>query len=389
MPTVPELRIGVVAGATSTDAVALDARDRLLGSVRVAAGPDTARTAAAAVAKLVDDAALHPAHVRAVTLGTGYEMDDIVASQRVRRVAVVRIGAPLTLAVPPLATWPPRLRRQVSAGEIVVGGGAEYDGGSMTPLDEDALARFLACVADRAAGVAITAVFSPVAPEHELVAAAVARRELGCAVHVSLSHEISTVGLLERENATVLNAALRGTATQLAGALRAALAEQRLDAELYFAQNDGTIMSADHALRYPALMIAGGPGISMRGAAHLSGVGDAVVLDVGGTSAAVGVLVNGAPRERSTATDIAGVRTSLRLPDVARVPFGSGSTIAHDGEGPTLGPGSVGLRLTEEALAFGGSTPTLTDAAVAAGRARVGTVALGAAQRRELQPALA
>jgi hypothetical protein len=141
-------------------------------------------------------------------------------------------------------------------------------------------------------------------------------------VHVSLSHEIGSIGLLERENATVLNAALGGAAERLAMAVRATLAEVGIDAELFFAQNDGTLMVVEHALRFPALMVASGPGTTIRGAAHLSGVGDAVVVAVGATTSYVGALVNGIPHERTGPTDIAGVRTSLRLPDVHRVPTG-------------------------------------------------------------------
>ena len=64
--------------------------------------------------------------------------------------------------------------------------------------------------------MAITSVFAPVSARHELAAAEIVQRELGD-VHVSLSHEIGSLGLLERENATILNAALAGVASDVAG----------------------------------------------------------------------------------------------------------------------------------------------------------------------------
>ena len=70
-----------------------------------------------------------------------------------------------------------------------------------------------------AEGVAITSVFAPVSPRHELLAAEIVKRELG-EVHVSLSHEIGSIGLLERENATILNGALAGVARDVAEAMR-------------------------------------------------------------------------------------------------------------------------------------------------------------------------
>ena len=111
----------------------------------------------------------------------------------------------------------------MSAGEAVVRGGAEYDGRAAAALDEDEIARFLGEVWRHGEAVAITSVFSPVAPDQELAAAELVRRELGTARHVSLSHEIGSVGLLERENATVLNGALVGTVEAFATAFEEAL----------------------------------------------------------------------------------------------------------------------------------------------------------------------
>jgi len=317
-----DLRIGIASGTTGTDAVAIDDRDRLLATASVQAAGDVRGAIAAAIRAIVADDAVVPGAVRWVVLGSGQALEGVAAVQGVRKVAVVRVGGPLTLSVPPLATWPSALRDAVSAGEIVVAGGSEYDGRAMVALDEDAIARFLDGVGDEVQAIAISGVFAPVSPEHELAAADLVRRKLGNLVHVSLSHEIGSIGLLERENATVLNAALGGAAERLAVAVRATLAEVGIDAELFFAQNDGTLMVVEHALRFPALMVASGPGTTIRGAAHLSGVGDAVVVAVGATTSYVGALVNGIPRERTGPTEIAGVRTSLRLPDVHRVPTG-------------------------------------------------------------------
>jgi N-methylhydantoinase A/oxoprolinase/acetone carboxylase beta subunit len=227
------------------------------------------------------------------------------------------------------------------------------------------------------------------APEHELAAADVARRELGGDVRVSLSHEIGSLGLLERENATVLNAALVGVAGELAATHRAALEARGIDAELYFGQNDGTVMTLEHALRFPVLMIGSGPASAMRGAAWLSGVTGGVVVDVGGTRADVGSLVNGFPREAPPPTEIAGVRASFRTPDVISLPFGGASVVRMDGTGPALADDSLAGDVADRTLVFGGSTATLTDAAVAAGRADLGSGSLSLRERRALGAVLA
>lgn len=51
---------------------------------------------------------------------------------------------------------------------------------------------------------------------------------------------------------------------------------------------------------FPILTFSSGPTNSMRGAAFLSGLSDAIVVDIGGTTTDVGVLRNGFPREAST-----------------------------------------------------------------------------------------
>lgn len=327
----PELRISVVSGETTTDAVALDARDRLLATAHVETTGAINEDISTAIHAIAADDRVDPEAVRWVMLGTGHALEDVAALEALRRVAIVRIGGPLTTSVPPLATWPPALRAAVSAGEIIVGGGSEYDGRATVALDEDAIARFLAGVGGRAQSVAISGVFAPVSSAHELAAADVVRRELGSFIHVSLSHDIGSTGLLERENATVLNAALGGAAEQLAAAARTTLEAIGIDAELLFAQNDGTLMGVDHARRFPALMIASGPGTTIVGAAHLSGVGDAVVVAVGSTRTYIGALVNGIPRDHVGPIDIAGVRTNLRLPDARDVAIGTSSIASRSG----------------------------------------------------------
>jgi N-methylhydantoinase A/oxoprolinase/acetone carboxylase beta subunit len=162
------------------------------------------------------------------------------------------------------------------------------------------------------------------------------------------------------------------------------LAERDLDVATFFAQNDGTLMALDYASRYPVLTIGSGPANSIRGAAFLSGVEDAIVVDVGGTSTDLGVLSNGFPRESSFATDIGGVRTNFRMPDILSVAIGGGTIISGAPGSPRVGPVSVGYHLTEEGLVFGGGTATLTDAAVLGGKAVLGNSHRPSASVREL-----
>jgi N-methylhydantoinase A/oxoprolinase/acetone carboxylase beta subunit len=187
---------------------------------------------------------------------------------------------------------------------------------------------------------------------------------------ITSSVEIGRIGLLERENATILNACLRDLATTTIAAFRRAIRELEIHAPLYLTQNDGTLMSAEFAEQYPVLTFASGPTNSMRGAALLSGLADAIVVDIGGTTSDVGALAHGFPREASIVVEVGGVRTNFRMPDVYSFGLGGGSLVSD--EPLAIGPLSVGYRLTEDALVFGGSTLTATDIAVAAGTASIG-----------------
>jgi N-methylhydantoinase A/oxoprolinase/acetone carboxylase beta subunit len=372
----PDCRLGLDVGGTNTDAVIMDAADRVIAKVKVPGTADiTGGIVAAidAVLKAIPDSeqGTAPDRITHVMLGTTHATNAVLERVNLRRVAVIRIGGPATHSIRPMFSWPPDLVRAVSVGAVIVDGGIEFDGRDLSPLDTDAIARFLGQVGEQADGVAVTSVFAPVSARHELLAAEVVKRELG-EVHLSLSHEIGSIGLLERENATILNGALAGVARDVARAMREALKAHGLAPVTFFAQNDGTLMGLDQALRYPVLTIGSGPANSVRGAAFLTGLSDSLVADVGGTSTDVGVLTNGFPRDSSQGVEIGGVRTNFRMPDLVTIALGGGTMISPAADGVQVGPRSVGYRLTQEALVFGGTVPTLTDAAVAAGRADLG-----------------
>jgi len=364
MPS-PDLRLGVDVGGTNTDAVVLDAEDRLLAKAKVPTTPDVTKGIEAALAGVVEQ--VDRARITHAMFGTTHATNAVLERRGLRRVGVLRLGGPATQAIRPLFGWPADLREAVSAGERIVHGGIEFDGRELSPLDAEAVARFAGEVAGRADAIAIASVFAPVSDEHERAAEEIVRKELGD-VPISLSSQIGSLGLLKRENATVLNASLIDVARGVTSAIAGALERNGLRPVTFFAQNDGTLMDLEFAIRFPVLTIGSGPANSIRGAAYLTGRTDAIVVDVGGTSTDVGVLARGFPRESSFGVEIGGIRTNFRMPDLVTIALGGGTIVTED----ALGPESVGYRILEEALVFGGSTPTLTDAGVAGHRFALG-----------------
>jgi len=382
-----DCRLGIDVGGTNTDAVILDPADRVLAKAKVACTPDITGGITAAIDAVMRAPGVEAGRITHVMLGTTHATNAVLERKKLRRVAVIRIGGPATYSIRPMFEWPDDLAAAVSVGATIVDGGIEFDGRDLSPFDGEAVSRFLGEVGGAAETVAITSVFAPVSPRHELLAAELVKRELG-EVDISLSHEIGSVGLLERENATILNAALVEVARGVATAMQAALSAHGLRPVTYFAQNDGTLMALDHALRYPVLTIGSGPANSIRGAAFLTRTTDSLVVDVGGTSTDVGVLLNGFPRESSLGVEIGGIRTNFRMPDLVTIALGGGSVVSPEAGAARIGPQSVGYRLLTEALVFGGSTPTLTDGAVATGRAALGEASLIEGHRRLLEDAV-
>ena len=388
--------IGVDVGGTNTDAVLMDGA-RLVGAAKA---PTTADVTSGIVASVSELLAQNPrgAGVDAVMVGTTHFTNALLERRNLAATAVIRLCLPATQLLPPLVDWPEQLRDAVGGFTCMVAGGHEFDGREISPLDRDELRKTARELRSGGVGaVALSGVFSLVNPAHENEAAAIIREEVPD-MRVCLSHENGRMGLLERENAAALNACLGDMAALTITGIGEALKSLGINAPLFMSQNDGTLMDTEFASRFPVLTISSGPTNSMRGAAWLSGVRDGIVVDVGGTSTDVGSLVRGFPREAAVAIRLAGVRTNFRMPDMVSIPLGGGSIVlrqaqdeelgrtqgerlgrAYDkglgqapSDGLSIGPESVGYRLTEEALVFGGDTLTATDLAVAAGRARVG-----------------
>ena len=359
------MKIGIDVGGTNTDAVLIDGT-RILAGVKVPTTTDVGTGIREALTALLPS--LGGGRVTAIVIGTTHFTNALIQGVGLSPVAVLRIGAPATLALPPLCDWPDHLARCIGEYQRIVRGGHDFDGRRIAPLDEAAIADAAREIKARGlTSVAISSVFSVLSPTDEERAAEILCNEVSD-LAITLSSTIGRVGLLERENAATLNASLTALSARVVDSFRAAIAAIGLDAPFYVSQNDGTIMSADMVARFPVLTFASGPTNSMRGAALLSGLKDAIVVDIGGTTSDVGVIANGYPRESSIAVNIGGVRTNFRTPDLLSVGLGGGSRVHAN----RIGPDSVGHRLTSDALVFGGSTLTTTDIVVAAGLADIG-----------------
>jgi N-methylhydantoinase A/oxoprolinase/acetone carboxylase beta subunit len=377
-------RVGIDVGGTNTDAVLLEDA-RVVRAVKTPTTPDVTTGITRALQALLTETRPAPGHaptggraaraepattVDAVMIGTTHFTNAVVQRRDLTPVAAIRIGLPASASLEPFIDWPPDLAAIVRGEVVMLEGGHEYDGRPLVALDTSGVRAAARRI--REAGltsVGIASVFSPLNPSCEEAAAAILYQECP-GVAVTRSHQLGRIGLLERENATLLNAALVGLARRTTRAFTDALRASGIVAPLYLTQNDGTVTLASVAETFPVYGFASGPTNSMRGAAFLSRLTDALVVDVGGTTTDIGSLRHGFPREANNVVEIGGVRTLFRMPDLLSLGLGGGSLVS---EPPlAVGPVSVGYELTERSRVFGGHELTATDVAVAAGLVELG-----------------
>lgn len=367
-------RIGIDVGGTNTDAVIMQ-NDTVLAATKQPTTADVTSGIENALRAVLQQSGVAHREIRAVMIGTTHFTNAVVERKHLQKTAVIRVCLPATLSVPPFSDWPRDIQTIIDGGCYLVKGGYEFDGRLINPLDEAHISQIASELKQQGIhSVAVSCVFSPVNDDTEHRVRALIH-ELHPKCDVVLSSDVGRVGLLERENAAILNASLLQLSRKTVQAFGHALKVCGLTCPFFITQNDGTLMSAEFVERYPVLTFASDPTNSMRGAVFLSGEQDAIVVDIGGTTTDVGLVQQGFPRQAAMSVDVGGVRTNFRMPDMVSVGLGGGSLVRQDNGHITIGPDSVGYQISEKARVFGGDELTATDIAVASGRAQVGEAA--------------
>ncbi len=367
------LRIGIDVGGTHTDAVLMRGRE-VLQHVKALTTEDVESGVINALDHVLQEEGAAPSSVDAVMIGTTQFTNAVVERRQLDRVSIIRVGLPSGERIPPMVDWPDDLVSALGRDVFMIHGGRLYDGGELAPIDDGEIDRAIQQLNKSGCrNVVVSSVFSPLDASPESYVEGRIKAAIPDAL-VTKSSDIGKMGILERENAAMLNASLRAHADHVVEAFRRALGGRKLTCPFYVSQNDGTLMSSEFARLFPALTFSSGPTNSLRGAYILTGLEDAVVIDIGGTTSDIGVLQGGSPRESNIGIDVGGVRTNFRMPDIVAIGLGGGSLVADQGQ--SVGPQSVGYELVTKGLIFGGQTLTATDIAVAAGAADIGDATL-------------
>lgn len=380
------LRLGVDVGGTNTDAVLLDLsegsrRGQVLASAKHLTTADVTLGIQNAIESVLTQAQ-SKLNIQALCIGTTHFVNALVERdpRRLDRVAVIRLCGPFTHGTPPFVGFPHELRDLLEGPHFLLSGGLQIDGSEIASVVVAQVES--ACDEINRQGihaVVVSSVFAPIDFEirqEEAVAAIVRKRIPG--MDVVCSKDVAAIGLLERENASILNAALLRYAKKTVIGFEKAAQALELKCSVFITSNDGTLLSCAQAARLPIRTFSSGPTNSMRGAAFLaaleSGISkqSALVVDIGGTTTDIGMLLpSGFPRQAAAHHEFCGVLLNFSMPHITSIGLGGGSIVRKDPvtNKVTVGPYSVGHRITSESLVFGGSTLTATDVVVAAGRA--------------------
>ncbi len=374
----PLYTIGIDIGGTNTDAVLINAQDKIVAAVKTITTNDITSGFSQALKSLLAQAAIEASAIRALFLGTTHATNAILQQKDLYQVGLIRLAGHHPQSLPPCFDWKEDLKQTLNIRHITISGGYECHGASITPFSlEEVRQAVTTLLAKGIESLAVVGVFAPQNREQELEVKRIALEIAGKDFPVSLSHEIGGVGFIERENSTILNAALKKVMAQGFYALEVACRQLQLNCPFFITQNNGTILDLARALEYPVLTISAGPTNSFIGASRLTGLSDALIVDIGGTSTDIGLIKQGFPRRSLNTSHIGGVKLNFSMPDVLSIALGGGSYLDLSHETPRILPKSAGKDIVTHARCFGGQFLTFTDAAVALGLSIPGATSEG------------
>ncbi len=229
------------------------------------------------------------------------------------------------------------LNRSTPECYFEIGGKFNMNGEEVEELDIQNAKKALEKMKGKVDALAISGYVSVRNPSHEDRIAKLADRILG--LPVVCGHELtSKLGYEQRTTTAVMNARLIPTITELLTSVKAVLEHLGLNAPLMVVKGDGALMKEDVARIRPVETILSGPASSLTGAKALTGLENAMVIDIGGTTSDIGILKNGFPRVEPEGANLGGKRTRVVAADIATFGVGGDSRILVNGKKILLSP---------------------------------------------------
>ena len=325
--------LGIDTGGTFTDAVLLDEAKQVIAAAKsLTTRFDLAVGIGGALDKLPQEALNQ---VTLVSLSTTLTTNSVVEGK----------GSPVCvlLAGYDAAQIKASGMLELLGAEAIVSlpGGHDAGGNAIALLDEEASKAAIVKHAPRVSAFAISASFAVRNPQHELQLRAWVKQL--CDKPVTCGHELaSSLGAPRRAMTVALNARMVSHVKALIDSVQRTLALRHIDAPLMIVKGDGTLINAHSALERPVGTVLSGPAASVIGACALSGVQNAIVADMGGTTTDIAVVRNGRPELSVDGALIGNWRPMVEAVKVYSIGLGGDSEVRFlGGKGLAIGPRRV------------------------------------------------
>ncbi len=312
--------LGIDTGGTYTDGVLLEYYSRRVLATHKSL--TTKRDFSIGIEQVIEGIRIDdPSAIKMVSISTTLATNAIAESKG-KRVALLLVGYD-----PDLVSSFKLAERFATPRYFYFAGGHDLYGRQKEDLDLVGILAQINAIKDQVDAIAVSSYFSPLNPEHEnRVYRAVSSI---CDLPIVLGHQLSTkLGSIERATTAALNASLLAVLQDFIIAVRRAMERRRINAPLMVVRGDGTLMSDEFAARTPVETIHSGPAASAIGGRFLSGLDNALVVDVGGTTTDIALIVDGQVTVSEAGATVDGYKTAVIAADLLSIALGGDSHIA-------------------------------------------------------------
>lgn len=327
------LRLGIDTGGTFTDAVLVDDNKKIINAEKsLATRFDLSLGIGDVIAKL-PSASL--AGVTMVSLSTTLTTNSVVED----------LGAPVCVLLPGYSSEQVKQSGllEILPAQFVVRleGGYDAVGREHLPLDEAAGQEAIEKLKDQVSAFAISSMFGTRNSGHENRLKQLVSELTG--MPVICGHELaSSLGAPRRALTAALNARMVPPIKELIASVQKILSRHRIDAPLMLVKGDGSLASLDNAIEKPIGTVLSGPAASVIGACRLSGLDNAIVADMGGTTTDIAIVSNGQPQLSDDGANIGDWKPMVEAVRVNSIGLGGDSEVRFGGhKGLSVGPRRV------------------------------------------------
>ena len=323
-----DLAIGIDTGGTFTDGVIVDLETgRVISKAKALTTREDLKLGIKEAFRGLDNA-LFP-EIRLVSLSTTLATNAIVEGKG------SRVGLLAAVPNPESFSFAGRMPADRVA---VVAGSFDNRGGEAVELDQAAAERAIQGMAGEVDAFAVSGYFSIYNAGHEVKLRELVARH--CGLPVVCGHELSgAVGLVERAVTAALNARLLPVVRELLDAVRQILDAYAVHAPIMVVKGDGSLIAEEIARERPVETVLSGPAASIAGACRLTGLADAIVVDMGGTTTDIGVVKGGMIATADAGAVVGGWQTRVHAVEMWTVGLGGDSKISLDPGGAwRIGP---------------------------------------------------